>query len=59
MFRIILLSALVYMLFRMIKPLFFPTPQKKNPHVKQNHPKEDIQKKLSNKIEDADFEELE
>ncbi|GEM_PF-4124887 len=59
MFRLILLSALIYMLFRMIKPLFFPAARPKNPHVKQNRPKEDIQKKLSDKIEDADFEELE
>ncbi len=59
MFRIILLSALIYMLFRMVKPLFFPQARPKNPNVKQNKPPEDIQKKLGNKIEDADFEELE
>ena len=59
MFRLILLSALIYMLFRMIKPLFFPHSRPKTPHVKQNQPQEDIQKKLSNKIEDADFEDVE
>ncbi len=59
MLRIILLSTLVYILYRMIKPLFFPAQPKKNPHVKQETKKENIQKKLGNKIEDADFEELE
>jgi hypothetical protein len=46
------------MLYRMIKPIFFTASQKNTPHVKQKRPAEDLQKKLQNKIEDADFEEV-
>ena len=60
MLRLILLSTLFYMLYRMIKPLLFSTNKRSStPHVKQKHTNEDIQKKLHNKIEDADFEDIE
>ncbi len=55
--RIILLALLGYYLYKWIRPLFIKEPE--NPHVKGNTGRsEDVQQKHKNKIEDADFEEI-
>ncbi len=56
--RILLVSILGYLVYKMIRPLFLGSVQR--PGMKdQNHEEDNIQKKYADKIEDADFEEIE
>lgn len=57
--RIILLSILGYFVFKTIRNWLLGTPTKSRFKQKDVPPDDDIQKKYSDKIEDADFEELE
>jgi hypothetical protein len=61
MLRYFILFLLAYILYKLIKPVFFnilfgDQSKMKKPRDTQ---KEDFQKKHSEKIEDADFEEIE
>ncbi|HID39025.1 MAG TPA: hypothetical protein EYP36_05870 [Calditrichaeota bacterium] len=56
--RILLVSILGYLVYKMIRPLFISAAgqnSRKNP----NREEDNIQKKYADKIEDADFEEIE
>ena len=55
--RILLLSILGYLVYKMIRPLFIGSAQQ-NARVKREREDENIQKKYADKIEDADFEEI-
>ena len=56
--RFIFFILIGYYIYRVVKNLLVRRPD--NPHVKGNERKNDsIQKQYKNKIEDADFEEIE
>jgi len=56
--RILLISILGYLVYKMIRPLFLGSaPQ--NTRDKREGEEDNIQKKYADKIEDADFEEIE
>lgn len=57
--RIILLSILAYFVFKTVKNWLLGTPTKSQFKQKEAPEDDDIQKKYGDKIEDADFEELE
>ena len=57
--RIILLSILAYFIFKFVRNLILGAPTKSKFKQKEATREEDIQKKYGDKIEDADFEELE
>lgn len=55
--RILFLALVGYYLFKLIRPLFIKQPE--NTHVKGNTGRsEDVQRKYRDKIEDAEFEEI-
>ena len=58
LFRLILISVLGYLLYKVLKPLFLQTSKRENVAGKKEKG-DNIQKKHSDKIEDADFEEIE
>jgi len=58
LFRLLLLVIGGYLIFQIIKPYLFAAP--KNENIKGNaEDKNDIQKKHADKIEDANFEDVE
>jgi len=57
--RIILLSILGYFVFKVVRNWLLGAPTKSRFKQKDVPTDDDIQKKYSDKIEDADFEELE
>lgn len=55
--KIILVSVLGYLIYRVLKPYFIGNQE--NPYVKgENKDKNNIQKRHSKNIEDADFEDV-
>ena len=61
MLRYFILFLLAYILYKLIKPVFFNILFGNQSKMKkpQDEQKEDFQKKHRDKIEDADFEEIE
>ena len=57
--RIIFLSILAYFVLKFVRNLFLGTPTKSQFKQKETPQDDDIQKKYRDKIEDADFEEIE
>jgi len=58
-FRIILISILTYFVFKTVKSWFLGNSTKSKFKQKEQAVDDDIQKKYGDKIEDADFEEIE
>ena len=56
--RIILLSILGYFVFKTVKNWLLGAPPKSRVKEKEAPKEDNIQQKYANKIEDADFEEL-
>lgn len=58
--RIILLGILGYLIFKTVRNFLLGPPRAREPRKKNNvNSEENFQQKYKNKIEDADFEELE
>jgi hypothetical protein len=58
LFRLILVTVLGYLLYKVLKPLFLQPSKRENVGGRKKQD-DNIQKKHSDKIEDADFEEIE
>ena len=57
--RIIFLSIIAYFVFKVVKNWLMGTPTKTHFKQKEAPRDDDIQKKYGDKIEDADFEDIE
>jgi hypothetical protein len=57
--RIIFLSIIAYFVLKFVRSWFLGAPTKTHFKQKDEHRDDDIQKRYGDKIEDADFEELE
>ena len=57
--RIIFLSIIGYFVFKAVKNWLLGTPTKTQFKQKEAPPDDDIQKRYGDKIEDADFEDIE